>query len=66
MEEKKDEAGLPTLTYTNKLEQTILSRTISGADTLDTYQVYDDFGNLVLFFHRWRSVVYILSDRKMR
>ena len=48
VEEKKDEAGLPTLTYTNKLEQTILSRTISGADTLDTYQVYDDFGNLVL------------------
>ena len=47
VEEKKDEAGLPTLTYTNKLEQTILSRTISGADTLDTYQVYDDFGNLV-------------------
>lgn len=47
VEEKKDEAGLPTLTYTNKLEQTILSRTISGTDTLDTYQVYDDFGNLV-------------------
>ena len=47
VEEKKDEAGLPTLTYTNKLEQTILSRTISGADTLDTYQVYDDFWNLV-------------------
>ncbi|MBT9860693.1 RHS repeat-associated core domain-containing protein, partial [Bacteroides xylanisolvens] len=46
VEEKKDEAGLPTLTYTNKLEQTIVSRTISGADTLDTYQVYDDFGNL--------------------
>lgn len=44
--EEKDEAGLPTLTYTNKLEQTIVSRTISGADTLDTYQVYDDFGNL--------------------
>ena len=46
VEEKKDEAGLPTLTYTNKLEQSILLRTISGVDTLDTYQVYDNFGNL--------------------
>lgn len=47
MVENRNEAGLPTSTYTNKLEQTILSRTISGTDTLDTYQVYDDFGNLV-------------------
>lgn len=44
--ENKDEAGLSTFTYTNKLEQTILSRTINGADTLDTYQIYDDYGNL--------------------
>lgn len=44
--EKIDEDGHPTYTYMNKLNQEILSRSINGTDTLDTYQVYDDFGNL--------------------
>lgn len=44
--EKIDEDGHLTYTYMNKLNQEILSRSINGTDTLDTYQVYDDFGNL--------------------
>lgn len=43
---KIDEDGHPTYSYMNKLNQEILSRSINGTDTLDTYQVYDDFGNL--------------------
>lgn len=41
-----DEAGCITYVFTDKLGQQILSRAINGTDTLDTYQVYDDFGNV--------------------
>ncbi|WP_160119375.1 RHS repeat domain-containing protein [Bacteroides faecalis] len=44
--ENKDEDGHLTYIYTDKLGQEILSRSINGNDTLDTYQAYDDFGNL--------------------
>lgn len=41
-----DEDGHTTYVYTDKLGRQILSRTIDGTKKLDTYQVYDDFGNL--------------------
>lgn len=47
----KDEDGNESLSFTNSLGQTILVRTINIKETgtienLDTYYVYDDFGNL--------------------
>lgn len=44
--EMKDEEGNTSYTFKDKLEQVILTRQINGTDKLDTYYVYDDFGNL--------------------
>lgn len=44
--ETKDEDGHTGYSFTNREDQVVLNRNIAGTDTLDTYYVYDDFGNL--------------------
>ncbi|MBF0577222.1 DUF6443 domain-containing protein [Dysgonomonas sp. GY617] len=44
--EMKDEEGNTSYTFKDKLEQVVLTRQMNGTDKLDTYYVYDDFGNL--------------------
>ncbi|MDR1090990.1 MAG: RHS repeat-associated core domain-containing protein, partial [Prevotella sp.] len=44
--ETKDEDGNPSYEFKNKLGQLILTRQVEGTTSLDTYYVYDDFGNL--------------------
>lgn len=44
--ETQDEDGCRNSTFTDKQGQTILERSITKTDTLDTYYVYDDYGNL--------------------
>lgn len=44
--ETQDEDGCRTCTFTDKQGQKILERSITKTDTLDTYYVYDDYGNL--------------------
>ena len=43
-----DEDNHVSYTFTDKLGRTVLERRVDGTEYLDTYSVYDDFGNLVL------------------
>ena len=42
----KDEDGKCQYTFTNKQGQTVMTRQTYHTDTLDTYSVYDNYGNL--------------------
>lgn len=44
--EVKDEDGHTGCSFTDREERVILNRQIADKDTLDTYYIYDDFGNL--------------------
>ncbi|MBQ2857059.1 MAG: RHS repeat-associated core domain-containing protein [Bacteroidaceae bacterium] len=43
-----DEDNHVAYTFTDKQGHTVLERRVNGSEYLDTYSVYDDFGNLVL------------------
>ena len=43
-----DEDNHVSYTFTDKQGRTVLERRVNGTEYLDTYSVYDDFGNLVL------------------
>lgn len=44
--ETKDEDGHTILTFTDRENHTILSRSVTAQETLDTYYVYNDLGSL--------------------
>ena len=41
-----DEDGNTAYTFTDRQGRTMLERVMNGTDSLDTYYIYDDFGNL--------------------
>lgn len=53
-----DEDGKLSLRFTDKEGRTVLERYGSGSETVDTYYVYDDFGNLCFVLSPEASALY--------